>query len=170
MRAQEREFSAMQSSRSTSLLKRQPQWIVFFVAVILVAIYQSLIVSDRYVSAAHVVINSPNIAVSSFDIGSILSGTSGSADLLLLRDHLLSVDMLHKLDAALQLRKHYSNTEIDFISRLDNPDAPTEKFHQYFLTRVDFKLDEYANVLRIRAQAFDADHRPCHYQFFTEIR
>ena len=146
----------MPTTRSMTLLRRQPHWIVFFLAVALVSIYQSLVASDRYVSAAHVVINSPYVANTSLELSSVLSGGSGNADLLLLRDHLLSVDMLHKLEAELQIRKHFSNTEIDIFSRLDDSEAPTELFHRYFLSRIEIKLDEYAHVLRIRAQAFDS--------------
>jgi len=138
-------------------LIKHPYWLICLVAIVVFTFYQAILVTDRYVSTTHVVLNSPAVAAPSLDFGAILSGTSGSGDLLLLRDHLLSVDMLKKLDAQLGLRQHYSASDIDYFSRLKGADLPIEKFHKYYLSRVDVKLDEYANVLRIRAQAFDAE-------------
>ncbi|MFP4063501.1 MAG: chain-length determining protein, partial [Halochromatium sp.] len=55
------------------------------------------------------------------------------------------------------LRAHYSNHDIDWLSRLSAADAPTESLHRYMLKWITVELDEYAQVLRISAQAFDAD-------------
>lgn len=74
---------------------------------------------------------------------------------MLLRDHLMSVDMLHKLDEQLGLRAHYSSSEHDFLSRMWSVEPTIEEFHRYFLSRVSIEYDEYAGVLVIRAQGYD---------------
>jgi capsular polysaccharide transport system permease protein len=134
---------------------------IFGVAVIaslLAACYWIVIASDRYVSEAHIIIQRTDLAAgASVDFTSLLSGASngGRADQLLLRDHLLSVDMLKKLDAQLNLRDHFSDGQRDPLSRMWNRDASIEWFHQHFLSRVNIEFDEYAGVLMVKAQGYD---------------
>ena len=115
--------------------------------------------SDRYVSEGIVIVqNTEQISAPSFDLATMLGsiGKTNSSDQLLLREHLLSVDMLNKLDAALDLRSHYSDSRWDFASRLWFKDAAIEWFHRHYLSRVSVEYDDYAGVLRISAQAYDA--------------
>ncbi len=91
------------------------------------------------------------------DFSSLLGGAGGSrSDELLLRDHLLSLDMLGKLDAALDLRGHYSDPRRDLLSRMWRKDEPVEWFHRHYLSRVSAELDDYAGVLAIKAEGYDA--------------
>lgn len=130
---------------------------------LLAAGYWLLIASDRYVSIAHVVIQRTDSAVGSMpdisDFGALLSGGGGSGQVeqLMLRDHLLSVDMMIKLDQALSLRKHYSDPAHDILSRMWAEDIELELFHQYYLSRVEIEFNDKAGVLVIRAQAFDPE-------------
>jgi capsular polysaccharide transport system permease protein len=134
-------------------LREHPYWLAVLIAIGGAAIYWSVWATDRYVSQANVVLHSARSAQPEFNFNSILTG-GGGGDLLLLRDHLRSVDMLKKLDAALDLRSHYANRDIDLISRLGD-NVPMEHLHAYYLKRVRVEVDEYANVLRVRAQAYD---------------
>jgi capsular polysaccharide transport system permease protein len=63
--------------------------------------------------------------------------------------------MLEKLDAALDLRLHFSNGHRDPISRMWFKDAPTEWFYSFWLDRINVDYDDYGGVLRIQAQAYD---------------
>jgi capsular polysaccharide transport system permease protein len=134
-------------------------WTTWLVSIAIAIIYWGFIASDRYVSEAHVVMQSPEILPSNMDFSSVLTGASGAAtkDLLLLADHLKSVDMLKKLDKKLDLRSHYSNMNIDYLSRLEDKYVPIEYLHEYYLKRVYISVDEYAGVLRIRAEAFSPE-------------
>lgn len=126
---------------------------------LLAACYWLLIASDRYVSESHVIIQRTDVTGGqSLDFASLLGGAAGGnrTDQLLLRDHLLSIDMLRKLDAALKLRAHFSNPKRDPLSRLWFRDASIEWFHHYYLSRISIELDEYAGVLVVKAQAYDA--------------
>lgn len=138
-------------------LLKHPYWLVCFAVIVIYSAYQLLITSDRYVSTAYIVLDSPSMATPRLDYGAILSGSGGSGDLLLLREHLLSTDMLRKLDAKLNLRQHYSNSSIDYLSRLSAEEVPIETFHDYYLSRVEVELDEYSHVLRVNTQAFEPD-------------
>lgn len=131
-----------------------------FVASLLAVVYWGLVASDRYVSEARVIIQRTDLAGGqNMDFGSLFAGIgSGSrADQLLLRDHLLSVDMLKTVDAKLDLRAHYSDASRDPLSRMWGADASQERFHQHFLSRVSVEFDDYAGVLVIRAQGYDPE-------------
>jgi capsular polysaccharide transport system permease protein len=121
-------------------------------------LYWSVIASDRYVSQANVIVQRTDMSGSqAMDFSSLLGGGSGSrTDELLLRNYLLSMDMLHKLDARLHLRAHFSDRNRDPLSRMWSKDVADERFLQYYLTRVSVELDEYSGVLVVKAQGFDA--------------
>lgn len=124
--------------------------------------YWGVYASDLYISEAHVLIQNTQISSGqTFDLGSLLGATSPTndrADQLLLRDHLLSIDMLRKLDASLHLKEHYMNPEHDWFSRMGtryNRFLEIEEFHDYYLGRVSVEFDDYAGVLVIQAEAYD---------------
>ncbi|WP_206434391.1 chain-length determining protein [Iodobacter ciconiae] len=121
-------------------------------------IYWLTIASDRYVSTAHVIIQRTDVAgAQAMDFSSLLGGTgSNRADQLLLRDHLLSIDMLKKLDKRLNLRAHYSDSRHDLLSRMWSVDDSIEHFHNYYLSRVSVEFDDYTGVLIIKAQGYNA--------------
>lgn len=127
------------------------------IASLLAAVYWLLIASDRYVSEAHVIIQRTDLAGGqAMDFSSLLGGAGGNrADQLLLRDHLLSVDMLKELDAVLNLRAHYSDWDRDPISRMWFQDTSMERFHRHYLSRISVEFDDYAGVLMVKAQGYD---------------
>jgi capsular polysaccharide transport system permease protein len=121
--------------------------------------YWLLVASDRYVSQATVIIQrTDQVNGSSVAVPAAVAAMAGGngADQLLLREYLLSEDMLGKLDATLDLRAHYSNWHRDPFSRMWFKNGPEEWFYQYWLNRIDVEYDDYSGVLRIQAQAYDA--------------
>lgn len=145
-----------------SFVSRLPSWrhapVLWSAAlfILLSSAYWLLMASDRYVSEARVTLTRADLSSGqTMDFASLISGATGTNrnDQLLLRDHLRSLDMLRKLDAALKLREHYS-THGDWLSRLWQGDAAIETFHRYFLRRVSIELDEFAGVVVIQAQAY----------------
>lgn len=128
-----------------------------FLLGILISFYWLFIASDRYVSEASVIIRKTDSTVSAgADLPMLLAGVAGvnRADQLLLKEYLLSIDMLKHLEKKLGLREHYSNPEKDIISRLWIKDL--ERFYRHYLKRTDIEYDDYAGVLRIKAQAYDS--------------
>lgn len=115
--------------------------------------------SDRYVSTAVIVTqNTDQVGTTGMDLGALMAGGTGLklavADQLLLKEHLLSVDMLKKLDDSLDLRSHYSDSSHDFASRMWFKDFSIEWFYRHFLSRVNVEFDDFTGVLRISAQAY----------------
>ena len=131
---------------------------VALLASLVAAFYWGIIASDRYVSEAHVIIQRTDLAGGQdMDFAGLFGNIGGGsrADQLLLRDYLLSADMLKKLDARLNLRSHYSDWYRDPLSRMWFADAPQELFHRHFLSMVSVEFDDYAGVLVIKAQGYD---------------
>lgn len=158
--SQDPRFSqAPKPSNLKSVIARHRTLSIIFILSVLAAIYWGIIASDRYVSEAHVIIQSTDMATGqSFDFGSLLAGIGqgdNRMDQMLLRDRLLSVDMLKILDAKLHLRSHYSDKSRDIISRMWAKDVPQEWFYHYYRSHVSIEFDEYAGVLVISAEGFD---------------
>lgn len=131
---------------------------LIFVLAIIAAAYWLFMASDRYVSDANVIIRkTDSVSGPSLDISMLVAGVAGvnRSDQLLLREYLLSVDMLKKLDAELDLRSHYSDKRQDIVSRLWFQDASMEWFHRHYLSRVSVEYDDFSGVLRVRVQAYD---------------
>ncbi|MCA0974349.1 chain-length determining protein [Halomonas denitrificans] len=131
----------------------RPHWFMAFLSILVMSFYWLVWAEDRYVSEAVVVLESPQIAPQTFSLSSLLTGGNVDSDMLLLREYLLSVDMLKMADRQLDLRTHYSENG-DLPARLWNKDAPIEDLHEYYLNRVRVALDDYAGVLKIEVQAF----------------
>lgn len=126
------------------------------VGALLATAYWLLIASDRYVSEASVIIRkTDSVAMPTPDLSMLIAGIAGvnRADQLLLREYLLSVDMLKKLDGELNLKAHYGDWGHDWLSRMWLTDM--EWFHRHYLSRVAIEYDDYAGVLRIKAQAYN---------------
>lgn len=144
------------------ILSRHPVWRVTFIACVLAIAYWGIIASDRYVSEAHVVIlrtDDNGSQAKSTDISSLLTGAVNGSRIeqLLLRDHLLSVDMLKKLDQKLKLREHYSDIWHDPLSQMWFKNASMEWFHRHYLSRVSIEFDDTSGVLVVKAQAYDPE-------------
>lgn len=132
-------------------------WAVLLASV-LTALYWLVMASDRYVSEVSVITQrTDQVTGQSFDFSTLVAGAGVSTrpDQLLLREYLLSIDMLHTLDSELDLRGHYSDPQRDWLSRMWGRDRELEWFHRHYLSRTEVEFDDYAGVLRIKAQAYD---------------
>lgn len=124
---------------------------------VLAAIYWLFIATPRYVSQAHVIVQNTDLSSSGpTDLASaLIDGAGDSGDQLLLRDYLLSVGMMQRLEDELHLRDHWSQGWVDPITRLWFG-YTDEDLYDYYLERVSVEYDEYDGVLVITAEAFDA--------------
>ena len=144
--------------RVKQIASAQPIWTVAFAFFLVMAIYWLVLASDRYVSTAHVVVQRTDLSTgaSAGDLASLIGGVSGAnrADQLMMRDYLLSVDLLQKLDKELDLRSHFSDWRRDPFSKFLYANAPVEWLHRYYLSRVSVELNDYDGVLVINAEAY----------------
>ncbi len=136
------------------LVKRHRLWKAAAALIVLFTLYWGPLAANRYVSESHVVVESlqgpPAVPT---ELTALLTGASSPKDILLLRDYLLSADMLRALDAKLKLREHYSDS-YDVFSRMTYKDISFEWFLRHYQRRVEAEYDEYSGLLVIRAQAY----------------
>jgi capsular polysaccharide transport system permease protein len=117
------------------------------------------IASDRYVSESKVIVKqSDSSSSSSFEIPLLGAGTSADMkDTQLVREFILSLDMLHYLDRTIGLRDHYQSENADFLSRLWKTDSQ-ETFLNFYRDHLIVEYIDLSGVLSIRAQAFTPEY------------
>ena len=145
--------------KETRLVRRIFKWINIAVCIVaLMFCVYWLFATDRYVSNASIIIQNTDQASGGMDLPLMIGGGGAFSyrDQMLLQSHLLSVDMLQKLDKVLDLRSHYSDSSRDLASRMWFQDASIEWFHRHYLGRVSIYFDPTEGVLHISSQAYTA--------------
>jgi len=140
--------------------KRSPFLFCVVIPTLIFVAYQLLWATDRYESQARVIVQQPDSA-STLDSGMALltglTGGSSSNDSELVKAYIYSNDMLEYLNDKISLRDHYSQTSIDFFSRIHNDDSK-ETLNKYYQEHVDVVLDDASGVITIAAQGFDSEY------------
>ncbi|NND89523.1 MAG: hypothetical protein HKN42_01565 [Granulosicoccus sp.] len=126
------------------------------VPTLVAAIYFGLIASDMYVSEAKVAVRSAKSGLSSNGLTALLASpvlSSGGQDSLVVMDYSSSLDIVEALRERVDFVGHYSNPDIDWLSRLQ-ADATQEEVLEYFRERVNIKRDMVSDVLTVQVRAF----------------
>ncbi len=115
--------------------------------------------SDLYESTSMFTIQSADgrsgVALDSL-LGAIPATSPAARDTLAVRDHILSRDMLSKLDAAYGFSEHYQQENHDWLARLPK-DASFEDAYDYYLSRLAVDYDSTSGVLTVKVKAFSPD-------------
>jgi capsular polysaccharide transport system permease protein len=133
--------------------------LVVGVPTLIAALYYGLIASDLYVSETRYAIRTGEQAAGAGVLTALLgSGTVSRStdDSQIVRDYILSRDMLDALQARLQLREHYSSGEVDWLSRLPL-DASEEDFLEYYRHMVGISVDGATGISVLRVRAFEPE-------------
>lgn len=104
------------------------------------AIYYGAVARDQFESASTLVV--------------LGSDESAAQRLVLLREYMLSRDMLQQLEARVGFSEHYQKAG-DFVTRL-SADAGSERRFDSFLDHVDVQYDSHTHVSRLRVRAYSA--------------
>lgn len=117
--------------------------------------YNVFWVSDRFVTESSIYVKSTGDTASILPVLPLVSGAAGGAahDAMLLTSYIHSADMLMALDKRLDLRKHYSNDDWDFFSRM-SPNVSKEDFLKYYQKHLSVNIQSESNIIQIRAQGF----------------
>jgi len=94
----------------------------------------------------------PSLAVDGLLAG-LAGGGGGSRDALVVRDYVLSRDMLTRLDKERGFIAHYKSRSADFISRL-SANASFEEAYAYFNHKVICDYDQISGAVTVRVRAF----------------
>lgn len=96
----------------------------------------------------------------SLGVGSLLAGLAegagGGHDALVVRDYLLSRDMLARLNKERGFIAHYKNPSADFLSRL-GADASFEDAYEYFGHKVTCDYDQVSGAVTVHVRAFNPE-------------
>ncbi|NMP14786.1 lipopolysaccharide biosynthesis protein [Thalassotalea sp. Y01] len=150
------------SYRVNALTGKLPTWAQnqFFAFVVLpwfiFCIYLVVFASPRYESQSKLIVRQPDNMATMDASMAILSGlgvSTASTDTQLVESYIHSMDMLEYLAQELDLKGHYSNSDIDFFSRLSGWNT-REDYLQFYIDKVDIEIDEISSVITVRTQAF----------------
>ena len=129
-------------------------------------LYYGFIASDVYVSESRFLVRSPQHQAPSGLVGellqsSVLGGLGGHTedDTSAVRDYILSRDALKELDEKLDLRKLFSNPNIDLFDRFPvfSWNRSFEKFYLYYGKRVTVETDTSSSISILTVRAFTAE-------------
>ncbi|MBL3599983.1 MAG: sugar transporter [gamma proteobacterium endosymbiont of Lamellibrachia anaximandri] len=124
----------------------------------LLVLYYSLVASDRYTSEAIFTIKENGNSSNSLDIGLLgIGNPSGLEDERIMKEYLISGDMLAFLDKELGHRAHYQKSSADWFSALP-VDATREEYLEYYRDHIDVYFDELSGLLFVEVQAFERDY------------
>lgn len=139
-------------------LKTKPLYIIV-IPWVLYAFYLIVIASPQYESQSQIIVKSSDNA-SSFDpsalLGGAMSGSGYSNDSQLIEAFVKSSDMLNYLNTTIQISEHYSSSEGDVFSRLNN-DYTREGLLKYYLNHIDVEVDSASSIITLKTRAFSAD-------------
>ncbi len=134
-------------------------FVVFFVLpVASITFYQLAFATDRYESKAVTVISEQKSGMGSFDFSFLGLPSFGSdRDAHIIIEFILSRDMMNYLQRQINIRAHYSNPEVDYLSRLES-DATVETFHELYLDYFTAEYDIEKKIITLAVQAFDKNY------------
>lgn len=121
--------------------------------------YYSSVASDRYAASASFVVRGLD-AGGSADLVSSFTGLtstgSTTSDSYIIRRYLESADLIRELQPELGLREHYTQPDIDLLSRFD-AEKPFEELVLYWQRRILTTYDSTTGIVTFEVQGFDAD-------------
>lgn len=134
-------------------------WLVVLPTLV-VAFYYGFIASPVYVSETHFTVRSQSGgSVNSGLLSNLMSGGGAGSvstqDIAIVSDYIQSRDVLEKIDAQLDLKSHFTNTEIDLWARLAK-ESSREDFLQYYQGKIEILMNDATGIISLKTKAFDA--------------
>lgn len=134
-----------------NIIQKMPRifFLVVLIPCLLSAVYLFLLAENQYISKSKLIIKQEKESASIPSNLAILQNfsTSGFQNALLLKEYILSQDMLTSLDKKLDLKAKYKSHKIDFISCLWS--KRKEKFLDFYRARVNLFIDETSGVITL---------------------
>lgn len=149
----------MKAGANSENLKKvnRPFYLFVLIPFLVFAFYQAIWASDRYESRAKLILKQPDAMATLDPAMALISGFGGpsvNTDNELLKSFVYSNDMIDYLETKLGLVEHFSSSEYDFYSRLEN--EPTqEDLNSYFQNIISITVEEMSGVIEIKVQGFE---------------
>lgn len=125
----------------------------------LAAVYYGIFASDLYVSEAKFAVRAVSGSTTSTGLSAILAGSapsSGGQDSMVVMEYSQSHDLLSGVQREVDVVAHFSDGDIDFLSRLDESASNREKL-DYFLNHVLLHRDAISDVISLKVKAYDPE-------------
>lgn len=123
---------------------------------ILAAIYFGLIASDQYVVEMRFAVKNTSQSQST-DVLGVFAGlpaaTSAVTDSYIVIDHMMSRELLDKLEEKIGIRAIYSRPGVDYLSRFDTTET-AEEFVKYWRKMVKAGFDGSSQIVAVDVKAF----------------
>ncbi len=132
--------------------------LALFVALptVLATLYFGLIASDQYVVEMRFAVKSTSQSQSTDVLGlfaGIPAATSGVTDSYIVIDHMMSRELLEKLEEKIGVRALYSRPDVDYLSRFDATES-IEEFVKYWRKMVRASFDGSSQIVAVDVKAF----------------
>lgn len=127
------------------------------VPTVLAIVYFGFLASDVYVSEARFAIQSAKTGGSSSGLEALITTpmvSTGGRESLVVADYVQSQDMMLGIQEQLDIRSHFSDSDIDPLSRLAE-DATLEDMLDYFRRHVHMLRDTQSDVITLTTRAYD---------------
>jgi len=127
---------------------------------LLFALYQIFIATERFESQAQIIVQQPDSMATMDASMALLTGMgvpTGGSDTELIKAYVYSNDMVKYLNKELDLRKHYSQSFIDYFSAIHESDTQ-EELLAYYQDRIKVIINEKSGVISIYSQGFDGEY------------
>jgi len=149
------DFESLRKARARRLQRLFRWWVG--VPALIAVLYYGLIASDYYQSEARFSIQSIDrgSAIGLDSLLGALPGVGSDKDALVVRDYILSRDVLTRLDKEHAFLKHYQDSG-DWFSKLSRH-ATFEEAFDYYLSRVDVEFDTQSGISTLQVRALSAE-------------
>ena len=146
--------------------QRKRKWATIFSFVLLVIVptvlgglYFGMVATDRYATGASFVVRKLEQSAAPDMLSSVTgfaSSNSTTSDSYVIRNFLISPDLLRRLDEELDLREVYAAPGVDPLSRFDAT-RPFEDFVKYWPRRMKTSYDNTTGIVTFEVQAYDPE-------------
>lgn len=146
--------------------QRKRKWATIFSFFLLVVaptvlggLYYGMVATDRYATGASFVVRKLEQSAAPDMLSSVTgfaSSNSTTSDSYVIRNFLISPDLLRRLDEELDLREVYSAPDVDLLSRF-NASRPFEDFVKYWPRRMKTSYDNTTGIVTFEVQAYDPE-------------
>lgn len=133
-------------------------WLFFITPIALGVTYYTMFASYQYETLAHFTIEK-NGQGQSDPLGALtgLPGTvSSTRDALIIKDFIESSEVIERTKEDFNLRKMYSRTDKDWLSRLKE-DASLEDINEYWQNKVRVEFDAASGIIVLKVLAFEPE-------------
>ena len=138
------------------LTEKYAFYVIVCLPIFVTIIYLLLFASPRYQSQTQFIIKQNNSDSVGMSFAIPLLGnqpTTSLEDTYILKDYILSPNLLNLLQEELDLRKHYAEPSFDFFKSLGE-DVSAEAFLKYYRNQVKVTIDLESSIVNLEVTAF----------------